>query len=157
MPLDVGLIDEPAVTNRVSARSRSFDHLWGEPLHPSVDGHVMEIPAHGQQDHLRWEPVARERGGLNRATVIHEDTITKTTSSVDGNSALSFGSWQCGTLTIRRVSCYRNRDHNLAQSVTFGLKYQVLVSPPRKVAGPSIVFTFESPVGGPPSVTRLSR
>jgi hypothetical protein len=40
--LDVGLVNEPPVTHRVPSRSRRFDELDREPLHPPVDTHAID-------------------------------------------------------------------------------------------------------------------
>ena len=48
--LQVGLVDEPPVTQSVPTRPRSLDELRGEALHPPVDGHVINSDtALGQQ------------------------------------------------------------------------------------------------------------
>jgi hypothetical protein len=72
VPLDVGFIYEPAVTDAVSAWSSRLDDQRGEALHPPVDRDVInldaalgeqffdisvresvsEVPAHRQQDHV---------------------------------------------------------------------------------------------------------
>jgi hypothetical protein len=39
--LHVRLIDEPPVTRSMAAGPGSFDELGGEPLHPPVDGDVI--------------------------------------------------------------------------------------------------------------------
>ena len=81
---EVGLVDEPAVPDVVTARMGGIDHQWGEALDPSVDGDVVDldatlgqqffdiavgqalaqVPANGEQDHLGREPVADERAGV---------------------------------------------------------------------------------------------
>jgi hypothetical protein len=78
--LDVGLIDEPAVADAVSAWPRGVDDERGEALHPPVNGDVIDlhaalgeqffdiavrqavpqVPAHRQQDHVRREPESSE-------------------------------------------------------------------------------------------------
>jgi hypothetical protein len=77
--LDVGLVDEPAITHGVPGGSRRVDELGSERLHPPVDSHminldatfgeqlldiairqaVTQVPAHRDSDHLAREPVAR--------------------------------------------------------------------------------------------------
>jgi hypothetical protein len=48
--LYVGLVDEPPVPRRAAAGPRSLDELRGEPLHPPVDGDVVNGDAAlGQQ------------------------------------------------------------------------------------------------------------
>jgi hypothetical protein len=48
--LDVRLIGEPPVTGNVAARPGGLDELRREPLHPSVDGDVIDGDAAlGQQ------------------------------------------------------------------------------------------------------------
>ena len=79
--LHVGLVDEPAVTDRMATRSGGIREQWRETLDPPVDGDVVDldptlteelfnipigepvpqIPPHGQDDELRWEPKALER------------------------------------------------------------------------------------------------
>ncbi len=93
--LDVGLVDEPAVTDAVTTRPRRVDEQRCEALHPPVDGDVIdldaafgeefldvavrqavaEVPAHGQQDHLGREPVPGKRRRLRTATTIHPNTL----------------------------------------------------------------------------------
>ena len=84
--LDVGLIGEPLVTRGMTARPGGPDELGGEPLHPPVDGDVIDddaalgeqflhvavrqqaaaqiaaaqIPADGQGDRFPREAEARE-------------------------------------------------------------------------------------------------
>jgi len=80
--LDVGLVDEPAVTRHVTARPRSLDELRGEPLNPPVDRDVIDVhsplgkqlldvtigqavpqvPPHRHRDHLARKPETSERG-----------------------------------------------------------------------------------------------
>jgi hypothetical protein len=43
--LDVGFIDEPAIAGRVSAGSGCVDQQRGEPLHPAIDGHMIDCDA----------------------------------------------------------------------------------------------------------------
>ena len=107
----IGLIDEPVVTNSVTARFRCFDQLRRESLHPPVDGDVInletafreeflnvairqsvaQLPAHRQQYHLWWEPEPRKRSGLSMAAGIHENTIVKPTSSVNATVLFRVG------------------------------------------------------------------
>lgn len=74
--LHLGLVREPTIADRVSARSGSVREEWGEMLDPPVDGDVIdldpafteefldvavgepipEIPADGEDDDLRREP-----------------------------------------------------------------------------------------------------
>ena len=42
---DVGLVDEPAATNGVSAWSGGVDQLGGEALDPPKDRHVIDLDA----------------------------------------------------------------------------------------------------------------
>jgi hypothetical protein len=42
---EVGLIHEPPITGDVSARSRSVDEQRSEPLHPPIDGHMINLDA----------------------------------------------------------------------------------------------------------------
>ena len=73
--LDVGLVDEPAIAGQMPVGPRCIDQQWREPLHPPVEGDVVdldatlgekffevavgqpvaEVPAHRQQDHLGRE------------------------------------------------------------------------------------------------------
>ena len=93
--LDVGLIDEPSVADTVTARPCRLDDQRGEALYPPVDGDVIdvdaafgekffdvavgqpvaEVPAHRQQDHVRWEPETSKRGRLKTATTKHPGTL----------------------------------------------------------------------------------
>ena len=77
----VGLIDEPAATDRMPTGVGGVDQLGGEALDPSVDRDVVDgdassgeefldvavretepqVPAHGEQNHVGREPVAGER------------------------------------------------------------------------------------------------
>ncbi len=41
--LDVGLVDQPAITRYVTARRRGFDELRCEPLHPPIDRDVIDV------------------------------------------------------------------------------------------------------------------
>jgi hypothetical protein len=79
--LDIGLVDEPAVTRRVAGEPGSVGQQRGEPLHPPVHGDVIgldtafgeqfldvavrqvvaQVPAHRHHDHLRRKPEPRER------------------------------------------------------------------------------------------------
>jgi hypothetical protein len=79
--LDVGLIDEPAVPGGVPEWAGGVSEQRGEPLHPPVHGHVIDldaalgqqllhipiglpvpqVPANGDRDHLGWEPIPGER------------------------------------------------------------------------------------------------
>jgi hypothetical protein len=43
--LDVGLIDEPPIAHRVSARTGGVDKLQRERLHPPVHPHVVDFDA----------------------------------------------------------------------------------------------------------------
>jgi hypothetical protein len=48
--LDVGLVDEPAVTGRVPGEPGGVGQQRGEPLHPAVDRHVVDLdPAFAEQ------------------------------------------------------------------------------------------------------------
>jgi hypothetical protein len=48
--LDVGLVDEPSAARRVAARAGCVDQQWGEALHPSEQGDVVDLDASlGQQ------------------------------------------------------------------------------------------------------------
>ena len=42
---DVCLIDEPPIPWGVPARPRGVDEQWGEPLHPAIDGDVINLDA----------------------------------------------------------------------------------------------------------------
>jgi hypothetical protein len=83
---DVGLINEPAVPDTVSAWSRRVDEQWCEALSPSIDRDVVdlnpafggeffdvavgqalaEIPADSQQDHVWRKPIPRKRNRTAR-------------------------------------------------------------------------------------------
>jgi hypothetical protein len=43
--LDVGLVDEPPVPGGVPTRPGSVNEQRGEPLHPAVHGHVIDLDA----------------------------------------------------------------------------------------------------------------
>jgi hypothetical protein len=48
--LHVSLVDIPAIADRVPARAGRVDQQWGEPLHPPVHGHMIDLdPALRQQ------------------------------------------------------------------------------------------------------------
>ena len=48
--LQVGLVHEPAVTGGMPARAGGVDELAGEPLHPPVERHMVDLDAPlGQQ------------------------------------------------------------------------------------------------------------
>jgi hypothetical protein len=71
--LDVGLVDEPSVTDGVTGRAGGIDQFRGEPLDPAERGHVIDVdaalgeellqvpvrqalaqvPADRQEDHIR--------------------------------------------------------------------------------------------------------
>jgi hypothetical protein len=79
--LDAGLVDKPALTGRVAGGPCGVKERRGEPLHPPVDSHVInldaafgqkfldvavrqaiaQLPAHRDRDHLTREPVPRWR------------------------------------------------------------------------------------------------
>ena len=84
VPLDVGLVDEPAVPGGMPQRAGGVGEQPAEPLHPPVHRHVIhryaalgqqllhpgttartgdtsEIPADRDRDHLRREPKPGER------------------------------------------------------------------------------------------------
>jgi hypothetical protein len=78
--LDIRLVDEPPVPDRVPSRLGRIDQLRGEPLHPPEQGHVIhldaalgeelvqvpvgkaipQVSADRPQDHIRREPESRE-------------------------------------------------------------------------------------------------
>src|SRR4051812_33203769 len=101
--LHVGLVDEPPVADRVSARSGRIGEEWREALHPPVDGDVIDldptlaeqlfdiavgepvpqIPTHREDDDLRREPEPDERrtrryGHRTETTRPHLATLTVT-------------------------------------------------------------------------------
>jgi hypothetical protein len=79
--LDVGFVDEPPVTRQPPTGAGSLDELECEPLHPPLDGHVIDadatlgeqlfdvavgqavtqVPAHRHCDHITWKTEASER------------------------------------------------------------------------------------------------
>src|SRR5680860_399491 len=106
--LDVGLVDEPPIPGQVPDRPGRVDQQRREPLHPPIEGHVVdldatlgeklfevpvgqpvtEVPAHRQQDHLGRESEASEpRGHPHRrfrtASALHRATLTATVRSVN--------------------------------------------------------------------------
>jgi len=78
---DVGFVDLPASSDRVSAGSGGVGQQRREPLHPAGDVDVVDldpafgeelfdiavgqpeaqVPAHGKHDDVGWEPKAGER------------------------------------------------------------------------------------------------
>ncbi len=50
--LHIGLIDEPAVTNRMATRPCRIHQQRSEPLHPSEQGHVVNLDAALGQEFL---------------------------------------------------------------------------------------------------------
>jgi hypothetical protein len=78
--LNLRFIDEPPIPNHVTTGSCGVDEQWGEPLHPAIDGHMInvdttfseqlldvpvgqaiaEVPADRHHDHIRREPEANE-------------------------------------------------------------------------------------------------
>jgi hypothetical protein len=97
--LHVGLIDPPAGTDRVTARTCGLSQQRREPLHPPVGGDVVdlhaslggqlfdvavgqaeaEVPAHRQHDDVGWEAEAGEGragdGSGARATSGHAGSL----------------------------------------------------------------------------------
>ena len=83
--LHVGLVDLPAIADAVAAWPSGIGQQWREPLHPAVDGHMVDldaalgeeffdvavgqaeaqVPANRDDDHLRREAEAGE-GGAGR-------------------------------------------------------------------------------------------
>ena len=106
--LDVGLVDEPAIPGQVPDRPGRVDQQRREPLHPPIEGDVVDldatlgeklfevpvgqpvpqVPAHRQQDHLGRETESSEpRGHRHRrsrtASALHRATLTATVRSVN--------------------------------------------------------------------------
>ena len=106
--LDVGLVDEPAIPSHVPTRPGRVDQQRREPLHPPVEGHVVDldatlgeqllqvpvgqpvpqVPAHRQQDHLgrETEPSEPRRHPHRRprtASALHRATLTATVRCVN--------------------------------------------------------------------------
>ena len=106
--LDVGLVDEPAIPGHVPTRPGRVDQQRREPLHPPIEGHVVdldatlgeelfevpvgqpvpEVPAHRQQDHLGRETETSEtRRHPHRwsrtASALHRATLTATLRCVN--------------------------------------------------------------------------
>jgi hypothetical protein len=101
--LHVGLVDLPVVPDGVSAGPGGVGQQWCEPLHPAVDGDVVDldaalgeqllniavgqaeaqVPAHCQHDHVGWEAEAgegRSRGESRaRAAGSHSDSLSPRT------------------------------------------------------------------------------
>jgi hypothetical protein len=87
--LDMRLIGEPPVTGSVPERTGGLDELEGEPLHPPVDGDVIDgdaalgqqllhipvgqaiaqLAADRQGDHLPWEAEASELQAVREAAL----------------------------------------------------------------------------------------
>jgi hypothetical protein len=79
--LDVGLVDEPAITDPVSAEPGRVSEQRGEPLNPpihrdmvdldtpfgeqflnvAIGQPVAQVPPDRHHDHLRWKPEPKER------------------------------------------------------------------------------------------------
>jgi len=109
--LDVGLVHEPPVTDRVATGSSCVDKFWCEVLYPPVNGDVInvdasfgeellnvavrqavaQVPAHSQQNHIGREPVSGERSGLNTAATIHRHTLPLETQSVNATVPIYVG------------------------------------------------------------------
>jgi hypothetical protein len=118
--LDVRLVHEPSIADTVPARSSSLDDQRGEALHPPVDGDVInlhaafreqffnisaresvaEVPADGQQDHVRREPVAGERSGHRTAAANHPGTL---------QLAPDRSTQQCPQKANNRIECDHGR------------------------------------------------
>ncbi len=84
--LDIGLVDEPAVTRHVTAGPCRLDERGCEPLNPPIHrdvidihptlGHqlldvavgqaIPQIPPHGHREHLTRKPETSEHGGRRR-------------------------------------------------------------------------------------------
>jgi hypothetical protein len=102
--LQVGLVDEPPVPGNVAARPGRLDELRSEPLHPPVDGDVIDgdtplgqqfldvpvgksiaqVPADRDRDHLPREPEAsKDRGRATRShpTSLHPSGIDQRNSA----------------------------------------------------------------------------
>ena len=112
---DVGLVDEPAATNGVSAWSGGVDQLGGEALDPPKDRHVIDldaafgeeffdiavgepepqVPTHRQQDDLGREPEAGER------RTSHHDRPTTTPATRFHSVSLTRGRQQPPTQRSR--------------------------------------------------------
>ncbi len=80
--LHIGLVDLPAIADAVAAWPRGVGQQWREPLHPAVDGDVVDLdaalgeeffdvalgqaeaqlPADRNDDDIGWEAEAGERG-----------------------------------------------------------------------------------------------
>src|SRR6266516_1720520 len=105
----VGLINEPPAPRNVTARPGRLDELRSEPLHPPVDGDVIDsdtalgqqfldvtvgksiaqVPADRDRDHLPREPEASEHRGRARGS--HRTSLQSPTIS-QRNSARSAAS-----------------------------------------------------------------
>ncbi len=106
--LDVGFVDEPAISGQLPTRLGRVDQQGCEPLHPLIEGDVVDldatlgeklfevpvgqplpqIPAHRQQDHLGWETESSEaRRHPHRrsrtASALHRATLTATVRCVN--------------------------------------------------------------------------
>lgn len=111
--LQIGLVDEPAAAGQMPTRAGRVDQLRREPLHPPVQGHVVDldatlgeqllqipvgqpvaqVPAHRQQDHFRWETEPGEpRRHLNSRSrtriAFHRATLAFPVSSVNATAPL---------------------------------------------------------------------
>jgi hypothetical protein len=101
--LDVGLVHEPTIPDQVAAGSGGVGQQRREPLHPPIDGDVVDlnaaldeelldvavgqaepqVPAHREDDYLGWKPEASEGGPLDRgrarATGFHAGSVSART------------------------------------------------------------------------------
>jgi hypothetical protein len=125
---DVGLIDEPAITDTVPARPSRVDDQRGETLHPPINRHVInvdaafreklfdisvrqavaEVPPDGQQDHVRRKPKSSERNRNRTATTDHPRTLRPapdpSTQQCPATSVVALSSPQVTALLIA-VAC----------------------------------------------------
>ena len=95
---DVRFVDAPPITRAVPAGSCRIDEQRREPLHPPIDGHVInrdaalgqrllhitvgepvtQIPANRNHDHIRWEAEPREAGsrcGHSTRATTHQPSL----------------------------------------------------------------------------------
>jgi hypothetical protein len=103
--LDVGLVYGPAISNTMSAGSGGINKQRREPLHPTIDGDVVDldpalgeqfldiavgqpeaqVPADRQHNHIGWEAEAGEGGpccgSRTRAVSSHTDSLAARTQS----------------------------------------------------------------------------
>ena len=139
--LDVGLVDEPAVTDRVATRPCSIREKRREPLHPAEQSDVIDvdptlaqelldisvrqtesqIPAHPQHDHFRREPKAPERRTRN-----HSGGSTPTRSHPTPSSP-TWAPRQCNRAFTRLAHLVEGAHGVVYDTALRGVHHQILL------------------------------